>query len=127
MTSEVLDEMQRKDESLKYAITACEIGNRAQYCAWLALRLLHENGETEAHRIAAKIATMPESASGDYDLACFYALTGDPTMAIEQLRSSLELGFIPQDVYKDEDLLSLHGNSQFEAYVEDVRKRTKQN
>jgi len=126
VTSDILKEMGREAQSLDYAAMACETGKRAGYCARFAIRLLQAGRGREAQSVVDKIAAMPESARGAYDLGCFYALKGDRANAIRSLRRSLELGLALRGIEQDEDLVALHGTPEFTAIVAEAKRHVDQ-
>ena len=59
-----------------------------------------------------------------YSLACIEAVRGDRGKALEWLRQSVETGFSDADwMARDPDLTSLHGDTDFEAILAEVKKR----
>jgi len=71
------------------------------------------------------------ASTARYNLACVAALNGRPTEAVEWLRDAVEHGAIAMRgdtpyMALDSDLDSLHGLPEFEAIVEEVRRRNRE-
>lgn len=66
---------------------------------------------------AAQLMRFPEMQSAaHYNLACFYALNGQPQKALNKLREALQTNPALRDWSRqDADLNSLHGDSEYEA------------
>ncbi|GEM_PF-706382 len=65
----------------------------------------------------------PRIIESYYNLACVSALQGDREDAIRFLGESIRRGFALSVVFTDSDFLSLHGDPEFEALLDDVRRR----
>ncbi len=70
----------------------------------------------------AYLASMPESSSDPellYDLACYAALAGDTTAALDYLEKALDAGFgDPDHVRMDPDLRALYGTGRWNSLLE---------
>ncbi|MCZ6669618.1 MAG: hypothetical protein O6947_01155, partial [Acidobacteria bacterium] len=102
---------------------ACELGRSQQPCAALAIGLLQLGRDAEARAQAARAKAMPDSLAGTYNLACFWALAGDRDQALQFLRSSYGIGPGAAWIASDPDLASLHGDPEFEALIEEMKRR----
>jgi tetratricopeptide (TPR) repeat protein len=58
-----------------------------------------------------------------YNLACIAALQGDRESSLELFRQAIETGWTWSGVFDDPDLGSLRGDPEFEAMVEEFRRR----
>ncbi len=65
----------------------------------------------------------PRIAESYYNLACIAALGGSSKDAIGFLRESVQRGFAKPLIFSDSDLESLHGDPEFEAILDQMRKR----
>jgi non-specific serine/threonine protein kinase/serine/threonine-protein kinase len=65
----------------------------------------------------------PRLALPLYNLACLAALEGDRDRALDLLRQSLESDFSSPILLDDPDLNTLHGDPEYEAIVEEVKRR----
>jgi TolB-like protein/tetratricopeptide (TPR) repeat protein len=84
------------------AVSACRIGRRDEGLAW-------------AERA---VAADPEDAGVRYNVACLYALEGEPERAISALEDAFEVGFGNRDwIERDPDLDSLRGHPRFQALL----------
>ncbi|MCO6438776.1 MAG: DUF3352 domain-containing protein [Phycisphaerae bacterium] len=60
----------------------------------------------------------PNNSLVMYNLACFHALTGNKTEALQWLQKSVDAGFYaPNQIRKDEDLASLRGEEAYKAAI----------
>jgi TolB-like protein/Tfp pilus assembly protein PilF len=84
------------------AVSACRIGRREEGLEW-------------AERA---VAADPEDAGVRYNVACLYALEGEPERAIAALEDAFEVGFGNRDwIERDPDLDSLRRHPRFEALL----------
>lgn len=77
-------------------------------------------GEPEEGKVWAERALEidPTDAGVRYNVACLFALEGDPDRAIECLEDAIAAGFGNRDwIRQDPDLEALHGNPRFEELV----------
>jgi non-specific serine/threonine protein kinase/serine/threonine-protein kinase len=66
----------------------------------------------------------PHTLGPFYNLACVAALRGDRVKAMDWLRQAVDHGYTNADwMAHDPELASLHGDSEFEAIVAEVKKR----
>ena len=65
----------------------------------------------------------PDVGGGFYNLACVSALQGEREEALHYLREALDRGFSGDGIMNDTDLASLQGDPEFEAIVQEVRKK----
>ena len=65
----------------------------------------------------------PSFARNLFNLACVTALRGDRQAALEQIREAVGRGFAYEGMPDDPDLVSLHGDPEFEAILAEVRRR----
>jgi serine/threonine protein kinase/Flp pilus assembly protein TadD len=85
----------------------------AMHLAYLGQR---ERGLEWAKRA---MAADPEDSGMLYNLACFYAIQGEPEEALNCLEKAVQLGFgLKGWAENDPDLKSLHSNSRFQALLE---------
>ena len=85
-------------------------------------KALHETFEGERRALGIG---HPETAATAYDLACALALDGKRDEAFANLKFALEHGLAAdtrQNLEKDEDLKSLHGDPRFDALVASAQK-----
>ncbi len=69
------------------------------------------------------VEARPDDATAQYNLACVYALAEQPTPALKWLNTAAENGFHRFRLAKsDRDLASLHGQPEFRAALERMRK-----
>lgn len=70
---------------------------------------------------AQAVATGDHSASTYYNLACVYALSGDPERAFEALARAIESGFSGSSQLRfDPDLKSLHADPRWQASLDRI-------
>jgi tetratricopeptide (TPR) repeat protein len=114
----------RDDEAAAAYEEACRIAGLQQPCAAAAGALYRAGREEEALEMARKAAAMEDSMAGVYNLACFHALRGDRDRAMAFLQRGMEeLGWFSTWLADDPDLESLHGDPEFEAILEELRRR----
>jgi tetratricopeptide (TPR) repeat protein len=66
----------------------------------------------------------PESPRANYNLACSYALLGEPEKAFRALEVAVEYGFDdPEHLARDDDLKSLREDARFAELIVRVRER----
>ena len=120
---QTLGSMGRWDESLASHMTACQLSQSQEVCALFAVAQLHAGHPKEAASEARKASSLPSGVWGNYNLACFYALSGRRAEALKELRLAYEGGFADELIGRDPDLSSLHGDQAFEAIVTAVGRR----
>lgn len=92
--------------------------------AWVNLGYaLHALGRVdealEAHRKAAQLPGV--AGIGAYNIACVYALRGDPDQAFAWLRKAMAAGGMDlRRVREDPDLKSLHADPRFKEFLADL-------
>jgi tetratricopeptide (TPR) repeat protein len=92
--------------------------------AWVNLGYaLHALGRVdealEAHRRAAQLPGV--AGIGAYNIACVYALRGDPDQAFAWLRKAMAAGGMEiRRVREDSDLKSLHDDPRFKEFLADL-------
>ena len=65
----------------------------------------------------------PRLARSLYNLGCLATLAGDKERALDYLHRALESDFRAPIIFTDPDLDTLRGDPEFEAIVEEVRRR----
>ncbi len=113
----------RYEEAAKAFEPECRARPRQPLLARWAISLYRAGQASEASIAAQKAASLPETASGQYNLACFSAVRGDREKAMTYLQRAVALGFANEIVTKDPDLESLRGRPEFEAIVAEVNRR----
>jgi adenylate cyclase len=84
------------------AVSACRLGRKAEGFEW-------------AQRA---VAVDPEDAGVCYNVACLYALEGEPERAIDCLEDAFKVGFANREwIERDPDLDSLRGLPRFQALL----------
>jgi TolB-like protein/Tfp pilus assembly protein PilF len=84
------------------AVSSCRLGRKAEGLTW-------------AERA---VAADPEDAGVRYNVACLYALEGEPEQAIDCLEEAFKVGFANRDwIEKDPDLDSLRAHPRFRNLV----------
>jgi tetratricopeptide (TPR) repeat protein len=123
---EVLWKLERWEESAVHYGKACELSPVRGTCAARAASLRRAGRESEEARKVA--AALPESPWGAYFLAIYSADAGNRVEALRLLQRSWELNegaTKPGDVEDLRDNFpSLHGDSEFEAIVAEVKRRS---
>ncbi len=113
----------RYAEAARFLGRSCEEAPNQGVCAAYATAL-HRSGERDrAREAAAHAARLVGNTTGLYNLACYYAVAGQRTEAIRHLRSGLDLGMAIMWIRDDPDLVSLHGDPEFESIVAEVQRR----
>jgi serine/threonine protein kinase len=106
----------------------------------LAMHLGYRGGEEEAEQLYRKMIEIgdrstdpdrPKAGLARYNLACLLALNGRQEEALEWLHNAVEHGATAMKgdapfMALDPDLESLHGNPEFEAIVEQVRRANRE-
>jgi adenylate cyclase len=83
-------------------VSSCRLGRKAEGLTW-------------AERA---VAADPEDAGVRYNVACLYALEGEPEQAIDCLEEAFKVGFANRDwIEKDPDLDSLRAHPRFRNLV----------
>lgn len=118
-----LGDLGRAEEAVEPMGKACELTRGQLFCAAYASTLLRTGRKAEALAAAKKAEGLAESGDGRYNLACFWAQLGNRGEALRSLRRSLELGVHIGFAERDPELVSLHGDPEFEAYIAAVQKR----
>jgi Tfp pilus assembly protein PilF len=119
----VLSRLGMFDEAVLFLERACRLGENQEACANLAVTLQRGGREPEALAAAKHAESLGGSPFGPYNLACYWSLAGETTLAIGALRRSLELGFADVLITTDPDLDVLRGDPEFEAIVVEVGER----
>ncbi|UCF04190.1 MAG: serine/threonine protein kinase [bacterium] len=65
----------------------------------------------------------PRITESYYNLACISAIQGDRAAALDYLRAAMERGFANPYIFEDSDFSSLHGDAEFEAILDEMRRR----
>jgi tetratricopeptide (TPR) repeat protein len=119
----VLSHAGADDEAAASLTTACEIGGSQEACANLAVVLQKGGRSDEASAAADHAASLAGTPWGQYNLACYRAISGDRALAMKDLRRSLDLGFADALISTDSDFDSIRTDPGFEAIVEEVDDR----
>jgi len=119
----VLTRAGKFDEAAVSIDRACRLSDSQEACANLAVVFQRGGREVEAQAAATHAESLAASGWGYYNLACFWALAGERTQAIDGLSRSLELGFADALIDTDPDLDSLRNDPGFEAILEAVEDR----
>jgi tetratricopeptide (TPR) repeat protein len=98
-----------------------DASTRAKFIYILGLAHDHERALAEAD----KLLEQPHlDGITLYNLACFYMNEHLPEKAMPVLRLSFEHGYCdPDDIRRDPDLFSLHGQSEFEALLKEMEEK----
>jgi len=97
-----------------------------------ALLLLADDDYAGAKKVHQRALTIreknlrpdhPRIADSYYNLACVSALEGSSEEALGYLRESVRRGFNKPLIFSDSDLESLHGNAEFKALLDEMRRR----
>jgi eukaryotic-like serine/threonine-protein kinase len=118
--------LRRWEEAVPPLKKACEINALQSVCAFQATALLRAGHGSEAKAAAQRAAALPETYFGAYNLAGFHAVSGDRSGAIRLLRRAFELG-VPvryEDLMKEQDFVSLHGDPEFEQIAAGIKGRS---
>jgi Flp pilus assembly protein TadD/predicted Ser/Thr protein kinase/TolB-like protein len=102
---------------------ACRIAPEAEHCVLAATAYLVLGQRETAFARAQQAAEMAMNSVGAYNLACFWALAGDPDAAVRFLREAVELGYREEWILEDPDLESLRGDPRFHAIIADMMIR----
>ncbi|HET7237950.1 MAG TPA: tetratricopeptide repeat protein, partial [Terrimicrobiaceae bacterium] len=123
---QVLYLLKRWEEAVPPLKMACEMNSLQWVCAFHATALLRAGHATEAKAAAQSAAALPETPVGAYFLAWFHAVSGDRAGAIRLLRRAYDLGlpFSYKEVMKEPDLVSLHGDPEFEKIAAGIKERS---
>ncbi len=118
-----LGDLGRAEEAVEPIGKACELTRGQVSCAAHATALHRAGRKAEALAAAKKADGLTEEPGGRYNLACFWAQLGNRAEALRSLRRAFDLGYLDAFVERDPDLVSLHGDPEFEAYVTEVKRR----
>ena len=100
---------------------ACDSVSTQGPCSLHAVTL-QKAGKTAKAEVAATLAEkLPPSAPGLYNLACFWALSGNPDKAMEMLKRAIDVGFAEPILDKDNDLASLHKREDFQTLFQKIK------
>jgi len=119
----VLIRRERFDEANLHMDRACRLSERQDACANHAVLLVRAGRDGEAATTADWAGSLPDSSWGRYNLACYQALAGQPSPAIESLGRALALGFADHLIASDSDLDSLRGRPLFDEMVAEAERR----
>lgn len=115
-----LSELERFAEAADAFKKACELSGAQSPCALAAISLWRTGEKAAGNEAAAYAETLSPRPWGLYNLACYYALAGQPDRSIELLEGAAQLGLVYDQVDSDADLASLKGDPRFEAVVAKV-------
>jgi len=119
----VLSRARRMAEAAQSLERACSLGKTQEACANYAVVLVQDDQAAQALDAARHAATLNDTTWGHYNLACYWALAGDRARALTALREALAIGFADALIKTDDDLLTLRGDPEFDAIVEQVEER----
>jgi tetratricopeptide (TPR) repeat protein/predicted Ser/Thr protein kinase len=108
-----LERAGRAPEAAEAYRRACELGEAQVACSLHGL-ILERSGRHEAGGVAIEhAATLVDGPEGQYNIACYRALTGETGEAVAALRRAVELGMAREGFADDPDLASLRDDEGF--------------
>ena len=124
--ADVLEAQGRIEESLSFAAGACDRSQFQSYCATYAVNLLKAGRRDDALAAARHAATLTHSPqNGDFELAGFWVLAGDPDEAIrsfQRFTSAIDASDI-LDASRETSLAPLRDRPEFKRIVADAARR----
>lgn len=120
---EALTALGRLPEAAEAFGRACELSQTQSPCTGHGLLLLKIGDKGRAAAVIERALTLPDTAYGAYNLACYHTLSGDRAAAITYLDRSVELGMVDAIIETDPDLALLHGDEAYERLVRVVEQR----
>ncbi len=121
--AERLAGMDRLEDALRVFKAACETGQTQTEWSAYALALRRAGRIAESVQEARIAATRPETGNGVYNLACYWAVSGNRVEAMRFLRRSLDLGSLSVQAEKDTHLVAIHRDPEYGTIMREVRKR----
>jgi tetratricopeptide (TPR) repeat protein len=120
----------RGEEALLAWEKACRMGHLQLDCAMYARQLLLSGRADEAREIAQDAAQRSDSPMGLLVLACFWALEGEPAVAMEFLQRSADQGLQGAEwgeaLPEDQDLASVRDDPRFPAILRQISENTEE-
>ena len=114
--------LERNEEAVRYSSKSCEIAGDSVNCGAHAGHLQRAGKTAEALAMAQKAEAMTESLSGAYNIAAYWALTGNTGKAMHFLKRARELGLADDYLASDPMFDSLHGDPAFDSLVAEIQK-----
>jgi len=121
----LLGQLGRDQEALPTLEIACELGNAQSACAMYAISLFKAERAADARKAAQQAAELTSDSLGAYNLACYFALSGQRKRALALLSDALELGPVGTAPNQDPDLATLHGDPEFIAILAEAERRSR--
>jgi serine/threonine protein kinase/tetratricopeptide (TPR) repeat protein len=115
--------MGRVEEAVEPMARACELTGNQSECGDYAVALQRAGHAQQALEAARRAETLPESQYGQYNLAQFWALSGNKPRALACLRKSLDLGMADVDFFVEHNLDPLRGDREFARLAAEVKRR----
>jgi hypothetical protein len=102
---------------------ACEFTGNQSECGDYAVVLQRAGHAQRALEAARHAESLPESQYGQYNLAQYWALSGNKSRALACLRKALDLGMADADFFVEHNLDPLRNDHEFERMAAEVKKR----
>jgi tetratricopeptide (TPR) repeat protein/TolB-like protein len=115
--------MGRIEEAVDPLAKACESSGNQSECGDLAVVLQRAGHAQRALEAARHAESLPQSQYGQYNLAQYWALSGNRPRALACLRRALDLGMLDVDLFVEHNLDPLRGERGFQRMVAEVKKR----
>jgi tetratricopeptide (TPR) repeat protein/predicted Ser/Thr protein kinase/TolB-like protein len=113
-----LQQSGRMDEATGAFRRACELGDAQMACALHAIVLQARGLHEEAREAIDHAVTLIDVPFGTYNIARYWAITGEREKALAAVKHSLELGADPSGFMTDDDFAALHDDQEFRRLVE---------
>jgi len=113
----------RLGEAVPFMARACKISATQEACANYSVALFGAEHVEESRDAAGYAESLVATPWGSYNLACYWARTGDAGAAIERLDRAVELGYTDALIKTDPDLDSLRQDPEFQAIVAKIDER----
>jgi TolB-like protein len=123
--AELLAEAGRWDKAAEMYAELCEQEQSQFICAQYATAVLRLGEVERAWRIAEEAAARTEAEDSSYRLACFWALAGAKNRSLQYLRRAIELGYASAEIREAPELITLHGDPEFEVIADEMMSRAR--
>jgi len=123
LASYALMGMGRVEEAVEPLAKACEFTGNQSECGDYAVVLQRAGHAQRALKAARHAERLPESQYGQYNLAQYWALSGNKSRALACLRKALDLGMADVDFFVEHNLDPLRNDHEFKRMAAEVKKR----
>ena len=113
----------RVEEAVEPLAKACEFSGNQSECADYAVVLQRAGHAPRALEAARHAESLPVSQYGQYNLAQYWALSGNQPRALACLRKAIDLGMADVDLFVEHNLDPLRNEREFKRLAAEVKRR----